>query len=60
MTTVQFVQRAGFESVAELARFLGKNRLTIYNWHRDNPVLFEAVLVGAGHIKRRDGTLSPP
>ena len=44
MTPSEQAKAAGFKSLAEVARKIGKPRRTLYNWHRDSPELFGQIV----------------
>lgn len=43
---------AGLDSLAEVAQMIGKDADTLQRWHKENPVLFRAVILGCAGIKR--------
>tara|TARA_R110002020_G_scaffold375633_1_gene586846 strand:- start:55 stop:246 length:192 start_codon:yes stop_codon:yes gene_type:complete len=40
-------KQAGLESLAELQRVTGESKQTLINWHKNKPILFEVVVIGA-------------
>lgn len=51
MTPSQQAKAAGLKSLAELSRVSGVSEQTLINWHRDKPVLFNLVCLGAAMAK---------
>ena len=51
MTPSQQCKQAGLKSLAELSRVSGVSEQTLINWHRDKPVLFNVVCLGAARVK---------
>lgn len=45
------VKEYGFSEIAEPAEMIKKNPITITRWHKSNPVLFKAVMIGLKQIK---------
>lgn len=40
-------------TIGGVAEMVGKPTATLRNWHRGNPKLFEAVIIGCGIIKKQ-------
>jgi len=51
MTPSKQCKSAGLDSLAELVRIIGVSERTLINWHKNKPVLFNVVVVGAVRIK---------
>ena len=47
MTPSEQCKAAGLKSLAELSEITGQSVRTLSNWHKDKPVLFRIVLIGA-------------
>lgn len=45
------VKEYGFSEIAEPAGMINKNPITITRWHKNNPILFRAVMIGLKQIK---------
>lgn len=55
MTPPQIAKQHGI-TLNEVVLMVGKPRATLRNWHRDSPVLFEAVIAGCAIIKQQRET----
>jgi len=51
MTPSQKCKSSGLDSLAELVRITGVSERTLINWHKNKPVLFNIVIIGAVRIK---------
>lgn len=47
---------AGLKSLTELVGITGESKQTIINWHKNKPILFKLVLLGALTSKHGDVT----
>lgn len=58
MTPRQQAQSAGFDSVAEVVKMVGKPATTLLDWAAFNKPLFRAVLLGCERIRKegREGS----
>lgn len=46
MTASQQAKKAGFKSLKQVAEISGKSRQNLDNWHKNQPKLFEIILIG--------------
>jgi len=51
MTPSQQCKSAGLKSLAELSSLTDVSQQTLFNWHKNKPLLFKTVLIGAVVLK---------
>ena len=51
MTPSQQAKAAGLKSIKEVSDMIGRPPQTLYNWNKNYPALFAAVLIGCRVIK---------
>jgi transcriptional regulator with XRE-family HTH domain len=51
MKPAEMCRAAGLSGLAELEELTGVGRRTLSNWHKDKPLLFKIVLIGAVQLK---------
>ena len=54
MTPSKQCKSSGLDSLAELVRITGVQERTIINWHKNKPILFSVVILGAVAIKNNE------
>lgn len=50
-TASELAKMQGMKSLKEVSEMIGKRPETLNNWHKYNPALFRAVIVGCAVIK---------
>lgn len=62
------IRKAGFDNVDEVVTYLGVkdngepvvSKMTLFNWHKNKPLLFEAVILGLAYkFGKRPTTRTP-
>ena len=46
MTASQLAKAKGLNSLRQMAELTGVKERTLFNWHRDRPLLFKIILTG--------------
>jgi hypothetical protein len=53
MKTSEKAKLAGLKNLTELSKMVGKPCETLRNWDKENPELFDIVLLGAAEKKKK-------
>lgn len=53
MTLSEYIRSRGLPSVAYVSKMTGVLERTLYNWHKNRPVLFKIVVLGVQCRKRK-------